>query len=439
MNKLKILLFLLAGYTLLYAQEGISFPDTLHSVRVDSISIIGNEITEDFVILRELTFAPGDSIDWEILDYNRERVYSLGLFNHVSVVPDSINRNIINIAVEESWYIYPLPYFELRDRSWQKISYGFDVIIKNFRGRNETLRGRMTFGYDPSYYLFYDNPNLIQNENIFFSTSLSYRTSRNRSLTAEEIYGGDFDQKFIIGEVGLGKRLNLYNRVAISLYYVYVESPVYFPGISAAEDRIDRVPGIGVGYSYDTRDLVQFPSDGIYANINAQFKGLGLYDVSYQVYNLDFREYRNLFNTFTGKWRLSSRITSGDVPYYDYSFLGLGERIRGHFNEQYEGNNLYLGSLELFYPLIKEFKLNLDFVPLLPDQLLHYRFALYTQVFTDAGLIQQKEISVVKDDIHNGYGIGLTFLILPYSIMRLEYAIDEHQNGEFIFDLGISF
>ena len=49
-------------------------------ILIDSIKITGNEITETFIITRELTFKPGDKINPEILDYNRERVFSLGIF-----------------------------------------------------------------------------------------------------------------------------------------------------------------------------------------------------------------------------------------------------------------------------------------------------------------------------------------------------------------------
>ncbi len=437
----KIILFLiLTGTPSAIAQESNEGSDSVFTMLVDTIVVSGNKITEEEIILRELTFSAGDSVDSQTLDYNRERIYSLEIFNHVYLKPDSIDFNKLWIIVEESWYIYPIPFFMLKDRSWDKISYGMDLVIKNFRGRNETLRGRITFGYDPSYYLFYDNPNMISKEDIFFSTTVSYTTARNPSKNAEQIYGSGFDQKFILGQVDIGKRLNLYNRVAVSLYFQYVESPAYYKGISASDDRIDRIPGVGVGYSFDSRDLILFPSDGIFANVNAQFKGFGVNNASWQVYNLDFRQYQPLFNTLIAKWRLASRITTGNlVPYYDYSYLGLGERVRGHFNEQYEGNNLYFSSVEAAYPMIKDLKIKMEFVPFLPNALLNYRFALYAQIFADAGGIQTQDVPFSIDDFHSGYGFGLTFLLMPYFTLRLEYAFDEYKNTEVIIDFGLSF
>jgi outer membrane protein assembly factor BamA len=414
--------------------------DTINFTRVDSISITGNKITEEDIILRELTFEIGDSLDAKTLEYNRERIYSLGIFNQVYLVTDSINYNHLRIIVEESWYIYPLPYTELKDRDWKKFSYGMDFIIRNFRGRNETLHARAAFGYDPSYYLFYSSPYLLKEQNIFFSSSLSYRNVRNRSITAANLYGSDFDQRIITGEIGVGKRFLLFHRAAVSFFYQYIANPVYLPGFTASGDRIDRVPGIGLGYSYDTRDLVQFPSDGIYANVNLLLKGLGDRGVNYQIYNFDYREFRKIYKLLNVKWRFASRVSGGKlVPYYDYSFLGLGERVRGHIDDRIEGHNSYVASLEFYYPIISEMNVNLDFVPLIPAELLHYRVALYTQIFGDAGGVKTKGLPFRMKDIQSGYGGGITLLILPYNILRFEYALDEYKNGEFIFDLGISF
>ncbi len=68
-------------------------PDSLkylnnEMIRVDSITIRGNETTEEYIILRELTFEAGDEINKKILAFNRERIYSLGIFNSVQVNPE---------------------------------------------------------------------------------------------------------------------------------------------------------------------------------------------------------------------------------------------------------------------------------------------------------------------------------------------------------------
>ena len=52
---------------------------------VDSIKVTGNDITEEFIILRELTFGVGDTVTLKTLNYNEERIFSLGIFNKVEL------------------------------------------------------------------------------------------------------------------------------------------------------------------------------------------------------------------------------------------------------------------------------------------------------------------------------------------------------------------
>ncbi|MFN3694152.1 MAG: hypothetical protein ACK4UV_04010, partial [Ignavibacterium sp.] len=72
-------------------------------------------------------------------------------------------------------------------------------------------------------------------------------------------------------------------------------------------------------------------------------------------------------------------------------------------------------------------------------QLLKYRVALYTQLFGDAGTTLYKNQSLSLNRFKSGYGLGLTFLVLPYNLLRIEYAFDNFGKTEWIFDLGVAF
>ncbi|MDO8549504.1 MAG: BamA/TamA family outer membrane protein [Ignavibacteria bacterium] len=407
---------------------------------LDSIKIFGNDITEDFIILRELTFEPGDTVDQHILEYNKERVYSLGIFNKVNFRFQDIDSTILNIEIEESWYIYPIPFFQIKDNDWDKFSYGISILVKNFRGRNETLTGSAALGYDPSFSISYFKPSIIYKSNVYFNVNLSHRTITNRSAAAANLYGNDFEYTYIINEVGIGNRFGLFHWAGFDIGFNYVESPKYFKGSNASNERIDRLLKLGFSYSYDTRDLIQFPSEGMLFFFYMQFKGLGLNNTDYRIFNIDFREYRNLIGDLTAKWRVTTRQTAGKlIPYYDFSYLGFEERIRGHFSKEREGNNYYLGSVELFHPIIKDINITLDFIPLLPRELLTYRLALYAQLFADTGTTHLRGNPLSIKNFDTGYGIGFSLLLLPYNILRFEIATDENQNVEYILNLGVSF
>lgn len=427
----------------LFAQDSVSYEATdAEFIIVDSIFIVGTDVTEDEIILRELTFSIGDTVSNKQLLYNQDRIYSLGIFTKVQLFPSAVenSHSKLIIYIEESWYFYPLPVVAIRDRDWKKFSYGFDLVLQNFRGRNEVIRARSVFGYDPAFLVSYYNPYLIWEDNIFFRADFQYRNEANRSSIAKYLHGGDFSQKFISSSFVIGKRLGIYHRISTGFGFNYNETPFYIPGISISGGRIDRFFSLMLGYSYDSRDLAQFPKNGVYASAGIQLKGFGVNNINYQILNLDFREYRPIIGDLIAKWRFSTRHTvGGQVPYNDFSFIGYSERIRGHFYQVSEGHHSYIGLLEFSYPVIKDINISLDFIPILPKELLSYRVALYSQLFGDTGATKMKESKLSLNDFNSGFGTGLTLLILPYSILRIEVGFDGDFNSEWIFDLGVSF
>ncbi len=408
---------------------------------VDSISISGNEITENFIITRELTFAVGDTIDEKTAFYNRERIYSLGIFNRVNLIPRIVDgKNILNIDVEESWYIYPVPFIDAKENDIKKLSYGLYLQIKNFRGRNEELSGSFSLGYDPSFSLNYYNPNLVDKKDIFLRTRVLYADITNKSPMAELLNGENFSQKFSNIQFIIGKRFGLFHRLYLTTSYNYIETPFFIPKINASNDRIDNRIDAGIGYEYDSRDLIQFPTNGIYSNITYTQKGFGLDGINYSVAWFDFREYRKLTGDLSAKWRIASRFTFGNnIPYYDYSILGVDDKIRGHFNQKMEGNNYYFGGIEMAYPIIKEINLDLTFIPIVPNALLSYRIGFYIQTFIETGAAQIKNVPLKFSNFKSGYGAGFTLLILPYNILRIDFALNEYKKMETILNLGISY
>ena len=425
-----------------YSQSTDSlFNSELYPFIVDSINLSGNETTEDFIILRELNFSIGDTLTQQNSIYNRERVYSLGIFNHVYFIPTIIDaKRILTIQIEEGWYIYPIPVIQATENDLNKLSYGMYLKLKNFRGRNEDITAYFLLGYDPTFGLNYYNPNIIGKENIFINSGISYSDVTNKSPTAEKINGSNFTQNVAGARFTVGKRFGLFNRLYINSGYTYIETPFYIPGINASNNRIDNLVELGIGFEHDTRDLVQFPKNGIYSSLNYTAKGLGFDDISYGVAGIDFRKYQKVYDGLVGKWRFASRFTFGDnVPYYDYSIIGTGEKIRGHYFEKFEGDDYYLTSVEFYYPIIEELNIDLSFIPIIPDKLLSYRIGFYTQIFAETGLAKYKDDPLAINKFNSGYGLGLTFLILPYSILRVEVAFNEQLKSEFIFDLGVSF
>ncbi len=425
-----------------YAQNSTKLNPQIDSkIRIDSIKICGSKITQDFVILRELTFVTGESVDESILEFNRNRVMSLRLFYWVLFeIQKSGEKNILIITVKESWYIFPVPFVNLQNNKFDRSNYGFFVTWRNFRGRDETLSGFVSFGYDPSYGFHYINPVLIPNTDISFSAGVVKQTVNNKSKEAASIAKKDFDYNYFNIFAGLGYRYKLYNEISIQLGYSYIQAPFAEKAITASGKNIDRLPTVTIMIQRDTRDLKQYPESGLFASIFLTHKGFGISDVSYFKTGLDFREYRKISNTnITSKWHLSfKKIFGKTLPLYDNAFLGFTEYVRGHKNDERGGNNLLLGSLEFTYPIVKEMEFSLK-LPFLPRRLTSYAISLRLAIFGDTGVTYNNGQAISLNNFDSGYGIGLTILFLPYDALRLEYAFNEYGKGEFLVGTKFSF
>jgi outer membrane protein assembly factor BamA len=441
----KYLLSILVLLTLLSQENLFAFQqDSLkhnQTIVVDSIRITGNDKTKDFIILRELNFQIGDTISQTRLHYNRERVFSLGLFNRVEVfIMTHEEYHTILIDVEETWYIYPIPFWYVEKSSLDNSTVGLNLVWKNFRGRNATLRSSIGIGYDSFVSVQYDNPALFFDSGIGFTFGFGYSKTSNRNEEAKRIVGKDFNYKIIKGNVGFYQRIDQYNMVGISVGYdnwqlgIIPESKLTASGTS-----VDNYPWISTYYSYDSRDLKQFSQNGLLVNGNLLHKGFNIKGSNYNIAEIDLRMYRRLIGDFTSKWRTKYRQAfGGNVPFYDYSFLGYSDKIRGHSDDYVEGENSLLTSVEFSYPIIKEWNVSFD-LPLVPTSLTSARIAMFVHAFADAGTTFNNGDPLFLNRFNSGYGLGLTFLILPFNAIRFEYAINELGKGEFLFATGFSF
>ena len=143
-------------------------------VVVGKISIAGNKVTKNYIILRELSFKTGDTVSLTSLitafRKAKERLINTHLFNDVVVYLKGFRgfAGDIQIDVKERWYIFPLPYFRPIDRNlsvWQehnyslsRVNYGIKYNHYNFTGRNDNLTAWLITGYSRQVELAYDQP-----------------------------------------------------------------------------------------------------------------------------------------------------------------------------------------------------------------------------------------------------------------------------------------
>lgn len=443
MNKFKKIFFITIFSAFIIAAQDVNTLSSLSdsSFQVDVIKISGNEKTKDFVLLRELNFSVGDSVNSEILYFNRERIFSLGIFTKIEIeLNHEEGINTVSIFVEESWYIFPVPFINIREKTFERTSYGVSLKYKNFRGRNETIRATVSFGYDPFYSLEYENPLLVPSVDIAFYFGVVYGTPINKSPSLEKVNGGVFDFNTFSLSTTWGKRFNEENDIYFIIGYSNFQAPnESINSLMASGTSTDKTLSTGLAYIYDSRNLIQYASSGMFFGINYLYNGVGSKNISHNTIMVDVSKYRNIYNSFLIKGRINARHTFGKyVPNYNYSMLGYNYYTRGNRYLIREGNNRLLGSVELSYPILSEWNFAID-LPVLPLSLTRTRIAIYLSLFADAGTVFNNDDKILLGEFNSGYGLGLTFLFLPYSSFRFEYAFNEMGKGEFLLETGISF
>lgn len=412
------------------------FLDTLGVI--DTVIVTGNTKTEAYVILDEMATKPGSVATLEGIEYDRNRIYSLGLFTRVDVFCDTLEgQRFLNVDVNERWHIIPLPLFGFRDGDPKKPYYGAGLLHNNFRGRNQKLFGSVIFGYNPSLSLSFTDPLIDRANQLFFGAELSYNRVRNKSKI-ESSLTGDFDEQHYDMDATLGTRLNLFSTVALNVGYQIVDVDEYLPGRTASTDGRDAFLYATLRYAYDTRDLREYPARGKFVSVSVSKNGFSESTLSFTRFGADLRGYLPLPGNFTLAGRLHGIFVSGSIiPTHSRAYFGYGERIRGYFTTVFEGENLMGSIIELRWPLLKARTIIFTAIPL-PAEFSVWRFGVSLAIFADAGVTWFRHDPIQLRSFASGYGGGVHFL-LPYSfVVRTEYAWNDYGKGQFIIDFRTS-
>jgi outer membrane protein assembly factor BamA len=409
----------------------------LHPPVITAFVVVGNEITKSDIILRELTMGVGDTVDVEEVEYSKKRIYSLGLFNRVDISWPPIDSTVLIIEVDERWYLYPVPMAGIVERNWDNWYFGLGVKHDNFRGWNEKLFAGFVLGYNPWVSVSYVNPWIFGDQQMFMESSVSWTRVVNKSRISQGD-GPNFKEiRYRLYQV-FGKRLDAFRSVWLTGAFNYVEVTDKLAGRTLSPAGIDRYITLSAGGRHDTRDLAEYPVQGVYGVVSVAKKGIGFGDVDMVTWAFDARVYQELYAGLSLGLRAYTALSSGPaVPNYEHVYFGFSERIRGHFHKEMEGENAAALFAELRIPVIPRMYL---YVPQAPfRQFRTWKLGLYAAVFADAGMVWDRRDRPDVAGASRGYGVGLHFL-LPYSnVFRIDRAWDEAGRGQWIFDIGASF
>jgi len=401
---------------------------------VKSIVIEGNEKTKDFVILREMSTKIGDRLNPDALLEDQSRIYSLRLFNKVVVSSETEGDSAtVFVDVSERWYWFPYPIVGFRYRDFSKLYYGAGFTHQNFRGRNEKLYVSFAVGYDRWLSLYYQNPKLTDDDDIFLGFGGSYGRLPNLSVQSSA-----YEQYYYDTNVSLGKRYGLYQTIIATVGYDIQQVSDPSVGRTLSSSGRDAYGYFAFNYSYDSRDIAEYSTKGSYIGLGFNKSGFGESQVNLITYAYDVRQFVPLNDDWSIGVRSFGNFTGGGlIPIYRHVYYGYSERLRGYFRDIQEGEDIMGGNLELRFAILKPRYLTLPFIPVPEFSVL--RYGLYAGIFADGGKVWYRNQPFPGTDWRSGYGAGLHFL-LPYSlVVRTEYALNNMGRGEFFVDLDASF
>ena len=395
--------------------------DTTSARFIRSVRIEGNKVTQPYVILREMSIHAGDTLSTASLEKNQSRIYNLGLFNKVSIAHrDSADVTDIVVDVVERWYIWPIPILSLRSRDVNSVSYGLQLTDQNFLGRDERVTASYSTGYDHAAGVTYQTPRVRDNDDVYVRAMFQYRDSHSLDYNSDIL----FEQINQMASFSLGKRIGYYQTLIGTVGYQLWQLPDTSLGRTVSPNGTDRFVELGLDYTYDTRNIREYPTDGWYVDVAALNDGFGG-ESTVKNFRLatDVRTYTSLSEDLSLALRgFGSFVAGGPVPMYHRIFLSNRLGIRGYIQREFTGEELMGASAEVRMPIISPRFITLNFFDI--HQFNTMRFGVYAALFADAGKIWYRSDNFNDVPWLASSGIGLHFL-LPYSfILRTELSVN---------------
>ncbi|MDQ0463025.1 outer membrane protein insertion porin family [Caulobacter ginsengisoli] len=338
-------------------------------VYVDRIDIVGNTRTLDYVIRRELEVSEGDAYNRVLVDRSKNQIRSLGFFKDVDIseVPSAQpDRTSLRVKVEEQ------PTGELSFSagysSVDKLVLDLGVSERNFRGRGQNLRARISVGS-------------LRQQIDFSFTEPRFLGRDLRAGVDIYSYKYDFSRQTAFNTASTGGNLRLgfplTNATSMSLTYtlrqdeVTVDSSYCIPGQEIVspilcEQRGARITSmLGYGLRMDRRNDPINPTRGFYVDLEQALAGVGG-DTNYLKTEVDGGWYHGFNKDFilslTGGFgyidgwrgdtvRINDRFYRGGNTFRGFEVAGIGPRDTTFGRGDALGAKFYaLGSAELTIP-----------------------------------------------------------------------------------------
>lgn len=435
-----------------YAQNVTPAPDdTL--VTVDKILILGNRVTKERIILRELSLRGDTTLSLadlrETIERDQKKLINTRLFltATIDILPIQDPYVDLIVRVAERWYTVPAPFFRLADRNfnvwftnqnrdWSRVIFGVRFIKYNFRGLNQRLYLLAQFGFSQQFAARYLIPYVDKAQKNGLEFGVSYLNSPNVNyLTLDHrllfTKGLDFGKRSVAALVGWRHRPTFYNTHFVDLKYTHRQvadtvaqlNPNYFLGDSPRQ----RYFSLAYRFVSDFRDYIGFPLKGHYWEVEAEKLGLSLLnDVNLWRVSAAYAHYFDLGKGFYAASSLRGYLsTPRRQPYAN--FIGLGYNtiwLRGYELDAIEGQHYAINQNTVRKRI---FSRTFDISPVMPmPQFSSLPLAIYLNTYIDHGYLRNTINYEQSNRLSNrylmGYGLGIDIVTFYDFVFRVEHS-----------------
>jgi outer membrane protein assembly factor BamA len=427
------------------------------SITIHSITFQGNKITHQNILRREIEFKEGDTLSTSELTkrlaQSKLNLLNTSLFNFVTIDTTFHEGNSaidVHVAVIERWYTWIGLIAELADRNlntwWEnrdfsRINVGLRVSRNNFRGRMEQLRVAFQVGPSQKLSLFYEMPYINRQKTLGLIFNAGYsRQHEVGYITQNDKFVYTKSDKFLRQDLEISAALrlrpNLMQTHQFGIQYneynfadsLLAKNPFY----SFGNDKHLGYFSFVYQFKADHRDIHYYPLKGWYFDVVANQSGFGLLPgAAGSIWSLSpsFRYYQPLSSRFNCSAGVSAKVSSkADQPYFYQKGLGYSrDFVRGYEYYVIDGKHYFLLKSNLKFALIQPHNLQFGFIPSEKFSKLHY--AVYVNIFADAGYVSGTEQNIIYHNllpgsILRGIGAGVDLVTYYDKVMRLEYTVN---------------
>ena len=426
-------------------------PGKENAFTVREIAITGNKKTKESVILRELSFASGETYALSELvkkfEIARKQLLNTALFHEVVVALKSFEGNKVDIliAVKERWYLFPVPYIKFVDRNinqWiveqnaklDRINYGLKLLYNNVSGRNDKLNLYLINGYTKQISLSYDRP-YIDNK-MKWGINTGMLIGRNREVNYNTIN----DKQVFFKDT---------NNFVRSFFKVFGEA-TYRPAIKTrhrfgvsytVETITDTIISLNPSYFTNGRNRISFPEFYYLMNyIDVDYNPYPLKGYIAELY-LAKRGLNNVMNMWllsakaSGSWEIAKKTYFGarvagavkfpfSQPYFNQRLLGYSDFFMQGY-EYYVIDGVAGGYVKAI--LSREI-LNLGFHVKRKKDVIPYRipFRAYAKTFVNSGYAYHPdpETNKLNNRMLYSWGIGIDIITHYDFTMKFEWTFN---------------